>query len=94
MASCAPTGTIGGLGTIQAIRACCSEAIIHDRTHAHLPDLPFLTSVRTVARCPLLRAEGCCACSPHGDRLCTRRRRRGHHGDRQDDRQHHLPMPP
>ena len=88
MASCAPTSAIGDLGTIQAIRACCSEAI------THLPDLPFLTSVRTVARCPLLRAEGCCACSPHGDRLCTRRRRRGHHGDRQDDRQHHLPMPP
>jgi hypothetical protein len=34
MASCAPTGAVGGLGTIQAIRACCSEAILHDRTHA------------------------------------------------------------
>jgi hypothetical protein len=32
MASCAPTGAVGGLGTIQAIPACCSQAIIHDRT--------------------------------------------------------------
>jgi hypothetical protein len=49
-----------------------------------------LISARTAARFPLLRAVGCSACSPHGDRWRNPRRRREHHDDRQHARRRRL----